>query len=346
MRGKNTIIINGKLYDAVSGLPMGAPDGAARSVAGQSTAKTVQRPTRTFSDIGPGAVLHRAAAAAREVKPSASVHQSVKKSTTLRRDVLKKPAASAHHLGAQRHKPAAGHVARSQMISKFAPHPQPIQKSATDTPTKHTEKPLAVSSHVARAHHLVQKPAPTTPQLSSRALKEKLIAEKLAETKKTDTKKQSFFSRQPRALGIVTGCLALIILGGYMTYLNMPNLSVRVAAAQAGVAAKFPDYKPDGYRFDGPITYTSGEVAIRFAANGGQGGYVIHEQTSSWDSQAVYDNLVAKESDGSHITNSQGGLTVYTYENNAAWVNGGILYTVEGDAPLSNEQLLKIAGSM
>jgi hypothetical protein len=343
MRGKNTIIINGKLYDAVSGLPMGAPD---KPAAAASTPKPVSaKPNRTFSDIGPGAVLHRASAKPREVKPSAAVHQNVQKSTTLRRDVLKKPAATAHHVGTHRHKPAAGHVARSQMISKFAPHPQPLKKTPASSPTIRADKPLEVSNHIARAQQLVKKPV-AAPQLSSRVLKEKLIADKLAETKKVEEKKKSFFSRQPRAYGIVTGCLALIILGGYMTYLNMPNLSVRVAAAQAGVAAKFPDYKPDGYRFDGPITYSSGEVAIRFAANGGQAGYVIHERTSSWDSQAVYDNLVAKESDGSHITNSQGGLTVYTYENNAAWVNGGILYTVEGDAPLSNEQLLKIAGSM
>ena len=344
MRGKATIIINGKLYDAVSGLPVGAPDPHPATVA---SVKKPVRPTRTFSDIGPGAVLHRATAAPRPATPSVAVHNKVQKSTTLRRDVLKKPAAPAHHLGTHRHKAAPGHVARSEMISRFAPHPQPLKKEAAPAPIKHVEPATPVSSHVARAHQLVAKPAPAKPALSSRALKEKLIAEKLAEAPKPESpKKKSFFSRQPRTMSIVMSCFALVILGGYMTYLNMPNLTVRVAAAQAGVAAKFPDYKPDGYRFNGPITFSSGEVAINFESNGGQGGYTIREQSSSWDSQAVYDNLVAKESDGSHITNSQGGLTVYTFENNAAWVNGGVLYTIEGNAPLSNEQLLRIAGSM
>lgn len=343
MRGKATIIINGKLYNAVSGLPVGAPGPHPASVAPKAKAT---RPVKTFSDIGPGTVLHRANATPHPTTPSGTVHRKVQKSTTLRRDVLKKPAAPAHHLGTHRRKPAAGHVARSEMITRFAPHPQPLKKETSAAPVKHAD-PVELSSHIARAHQLVAKSDPAKPVLSSRALKEKLIAEKLAETPKVEApKKKSFFARQPRTLSIVMSSFALIVLGGYMTYLNMPNLTVRVAAAQAGVAAKFPDYKPDGYRFNGPITYSSGEVAINFASNGGQGGYTIREQSSSWDSQAVYDNLVAKESDGSHITNSQGGLTVYTFENNAAWVNGGILYTIEGDAPLSNDQLLRIAGSM
>ena len=343
MRGKNTIIINGKLYDAVSGLPLGAPDKHPATVASIASAP---KANRTFSDIGPGAILHRASAQARPTAPSKTVHRNVQKSTTLRRDVLRKPTPTAAHVGTLRKKPAAGHVARSTMISRFAAHPQPIAKS---TPVAAPVKAApVVSSHVAKAHSLVAKPQPAQPvTLSSRALKEKMIAEKLAETDaKQAEPKKSFFKRQPRVVTIVTACFALVVLGGYMTYLNMPNLSVRVAAAQAGVAAKFPDYRPDGYRFNGPIAYTNGEVSIRFQANGGNAGYTLREQTSSWDSQAVYDNLVAKKSDGSHITNSQNGLTVYTYKNNAAWVNGGILYTIEGDAPLSNEQLLKIAGSM
>lgn len=341
MRGKNTIIINGKLYDAVSGLPMGAPDKHPDAI------KPAPRPTKAISDIGPGAILHRAAANGRPATPSKTAHRTVQKSTTLRRDVLKKPAAPAKSQAAQRRKPAVGRVPRSEMISRFAPHPKPITKSEAAPVVKPTRPSETVSTHVARAQKLVAKPKPLPPTMSSRALKERLIAEKLSEQPKPQAKKKrALFSKQPRALTIVASCLALVMLGGYMTYINMPNLSVRVAAAQAGVAAKFPDYRPDGYRFDGPITFSTGQVAIRFEGNGGQGGYTITEQSSSWDSQAVYDNLVAKESDGSHITNSQGGLTVYTYENNAAWVNGGILYKIEGNAPLSNDQLLRIAGSM
>jgi len=234
------------------------------------------------------------------------------------------------------------------MVSKFAPHPKPLTDAKpVAAPVKSAPAPK-LPSQVAKTHKLVaEKKAVSNPQLSSRALKEKMIAEKLAEADNSPAKtKKGGLRRQPRSLSIVAACLAVVILGGYMTYLNMPNLSVRVAAAQAGVAAKFPDYHPAGYSFDGPIAYTNGEVTIRFKANGGDGGYTLREQSSSWDSQAVYDNLVAKESGGSHITNSQNGLTVYTYESNAAWVNGGVLYVVEGDAPLSNEQLLRIAGSM
>jgi hypothetical protein len=46
------------------------------------------------------------------------------------------------------------------------------------------------------------------------------------------------------------------------------------------------------------------------------------------------------------LTYSERGLTVYTYGSKAAWVNGGILYTLNGNAPLNSDQILKIASSM
>lgn len=125
----------------------------------------------------------------------------------------------------------------------------------------------------------------------------------------------------------------------------MPNLSMRVAAANAGVDASFPDYRPDGYRFDGPIAYNNGEVSLKFASNTNTSGYTINQKNSSWDSQAVLDNYVSKKAKD-YLTYSEQGLTIYTFDGEAAWVNGGVFYTIEGDAPLSSDQVLRIAGSM
>lgn len=333
--GRNTIIINGKVYDAVSGLPVAAPD----PVAPQKR-KIVTNPGHAFSDIGPSVAV-RTAPAGRQGTKAASIHQTVKKSQTLRRDGVKAPMPESHSL---RRKPQLGHVAKSPHISKFGTHAKPVEMKVSK---KVEEKPV-VSHVVTRAQQTVAKPS-APERLSSRALKEKLIAERLAEVNTdapTQKVRRSLFSARPRLVSMLTACFALVILGAYLTYLNMPNLSVRVAASQAGIAATFPEYRPDGYRFAGPVAFAPGQVSMTFKANGGSHSYTITEQSSSWDSQAVYDNLVAKASDGGYITNSQQGLTVYTYDNNAAWVNGGILYTVDGDAPLSNEQLLNIAGSL
>lgn len=349
MRGRNTLVINGKVYDAVTGLPVAAPDPIAKPTVAVTAPVIASAPMSTA--VKPA--LH-----ARAPHHAKQAHRVTQKSSTLRRDVLKKPVAKAQ-VGSARRKPVVGHVARSEAIQRFAPHPQPLKTGIAKKPTVRLDitpvksKPVA-HPIVAQKQALVSKaPAQKAqPQLSSRALKEQLIAERLAKVDVTPTQakapkvRSGLFSKQPRLAGIITASFAIMVLGGYLTYLNMPGLSVRVAAAQADVAAGFPDYHPDGYRFNGPVAYAPGQVAINFKSNGGTTGYTLTEQKSTWDSQAVYDNIVAKAADDSYVTNSQQGLTIYTFKGDAAWVNKGILYTVHGDAPLSNEQLLRIAGSL
>lgn len=331
MRGKQTIIINGKLYDAVSGLPVAAPDTPTRPAAAKP------KPHKAFSDIGPAVTVGKPALHTANHSPAHMVHRTVQKSQTLRREILKQPASAAH---ANRRKPEAGHVAQSSMISKFAPHPQKREAAVAVQP-KAVATPKAA---VAKTTETPQK------SLSSRERKEKLISQRLAsiDHNKRETKapRGKLFSLKHRTPSVVAACFALVLLGGYLTYLNMPNLSVRVAAAQSGVAASFPQYKPDGYRFDGPISYAPGEVTINFAANGGPQKFTIKQKASSWDSQAVLDNYVAKKADNQYITSSESGLTIYTFDNKAAWVNRGIFYTIDGDAPLSSDQVLRIAASM
>ena len=313
MRGKNTLVINGKVYDAVTGLPVAAPTPVKKSV----EAVTVPVAAPMSTDVRP-------AMRTRTPLHAKQAHHVTKKSATLRRDVLKKPAAKPQ-VGAARRKPNPSHVTRSEAIQRFAPHPQPLKSTAPRldiTPVKTPSKPAATHPIVAQKHALVAKPVATEskPQLSSRALKEKLIAERLAKVDTTPAatkapkKRSGLFSKQPRVASLLAASFAVMVLGGYLTYLNMPGLSVRVAAAQADVAASFPDYHPDGYRFNGPVAYAPGQVAIDFKANGGTAGYTLTEQKSTWDSQAVYDNIVAKAADDSYVTNSQQGLTIYTFK--------------------------------
>lgn len=329
MRTKNTIVINGKVYDAVSGLPAGAPDTIAAAPAAKAPAHAHAASTKSM-DVAP--------AATRGAKAK-GVHARPQRSQTLRRDLIKHPVHPQKH---QVHaKPAPGSIARSPHISRFAPHPQPIAKPATPHVAPH---PTAHHTPAATHHK-----APAA--LSSRELKEKLISERLAAIQDTHSHKdhkapkKSIFARAPRVSSVIAGCFAIVLIGGYLTYINMPNLSMRVAAANAGVDASFPDYRPDGYRFDGPIAYNNGEVSLKFASNTNTSGYTINQKNSSWDSQAVLDNYVSKKAKD-YLTYSEQGLTIYTFDGEAAWVNGGVFYTIEGDAPLSSDQVLRIAGSM
>ena len=325
MRAKNTIVINGKVYDAVTGLPAGAPD---KITPAEATKPATQH--TVVSDVAP----HRQSAKAK------TLHRQTQRSQTLRRDLTTHPANAQH--SQVHHKPAPGSIARSAQISRFAPHPQPLtHQPAQPTATAHApaHKPAAAQHHAAQA-------------LSSRELKEKLISQRLAAIQDTPAHHQQhkaprkgFFASAPRVSSVLAGCFAIVLIGGYLTYVNMPNLSMRVAAAHAGVDATFPDYRPDGYRFNGPIAYNNGEVSLKFTSNTNSSGYTINQQNSSWDSQAVLDNYVTKHAKD-YLTYSEQGLTIYTFDGQAAWVNGGVFYTIEGDAPLSSDQVLRIVGSM
>lgn len=159
-------------------------------------------------------------------------------------------------------------------------------------------------------------------------------------------------ARQPaarhwgRRLSIAGAMVALLAFGGYLTYHNMPAIATRMAAAQAGINASFPSYQPSGYSLAGGISQQQGSVLMKFAANAGPGTFTLTQSRSDWDSSAVLANYVLPSFDRNFATTTSRGLTIYSTHNAAAWVNGGILYTIKGNAPLSSEQVERIAASM
>lgn len=377
MSQAKTISINGRFYDALTGMPIES-SAVAESVEAVSSAASKSRPIN---------------------QSAKNMHADTQRSKTLNRRHTKRPEAmSKSSVSQNQAAPAVARVrprqvvAKSPAITKFAPRPQvaPIAAAPAKTPTeipKPLQKTTAVASasqarqmdiapvrHPAavKAQQLQAKKAAQPTKLKrptvaapinqsikvpaqpvhtpSQVIKNNAIDKALkdAPTKKEQKpfKKKSFFARHPRLLSIGSASLALVMLGGYFTYLNMPNLSVRVAATQAGINATYPDYQPDGYRLAGAIAAEEGKVQMKFASNSGPQKYVITQEKSAWDSSAVVDNLVKPASNDSYVTTNERGLTIYTFDGNAAWVNGGILYTVGGDAPLSSEQIRRIATSL
>jgi len=147
-------------------------------------------------------------------------------------------------------------------------------------------------------------------------------------------------------VSIASASFAILLLGGYFTYLSMPSISTRVAAAQAGIDANYPGYQPMGYSLSGPVAYQQGRVTMTFAANAGPSTYTLDQTKSGWDSSAVLDSYVKPHAGDDYQTTTSNGLTIYTYGSNAAWVNGGIFYTISGNAPLSDDQIQHIATSL
>lgn len=166
------------------------------------------------------------------------------------------------------------------------------------------------------------------------------------DTEETVSWYQRLKIERPRLVPTTVTVSLTLLLVGYVTYLNLPNMALRVAASRAGFEASLPGYKPTGFSLDGPITYAPGQIALTFGAAADERQFELVQRKSTWDSQSLLDNYVVRENKR-YVTFQEGGLTIYVYDDsNATWVNNGIWYTVEGESLLSSEQLLKIATSL
>ena len=297
-------------------------------------------------DIKPGAAVQPALRRDQSVHAK-GVHATQQRSTTLNRRFVKKtvqPAAARPSSSAATSVDIRRPVKRSPHISKFARDPQglAVKRQASDiAPTAHPVVAKAHAAHKPAAHPHAPKPV-VHQAPSARDIKHAELGKALAHASSEPAAQKP----KRRAFNVAAASLGVLLITGYFTYVNMPNLSVRVAAAQAGIDASYPEYRPVGYRLNGPVAYQDGQVSMNFASNSGPLAFSLNQSKSSWDSSALLEKYVDPRSEGKYATYNDGGLTIYTYGTDAAWVNGGILYTVEGTATLSNEQVRRIATSL
>lgn len=351
--GKSTIV-NGRRYDAKTGLPLSDNDGSHVSHISRNTLRAHKRATAAPKP------------AVQESSRAGSVHQRTQKSSTLNRKFTKKPShtdtAHGHtivkkqavrHIDGMKSRSTAGLTRKNSV----APIHRSQQKAAavTTTHTKEdavspaTRHPLVKRVHQTQAERKQSLSSPKTASHDQPAsvIKQAVINESLNNAPKHHAKQhKSGASKRLKMLSVICGCAALMLFGGYLTYLNAPNLSVRVAGTQAGIDASYPSYHPDGYSLNGPVAFSDGEVSMKFVANSGTDSYTLKQAESSWDSKALLQNYVKDASNDNYSVSQEKGITVYNYENHAAWVSGGILYTIKGDATLSPSQIRKIATSV
>lgn len=320
----NTISVNGTIYDSRTGKPLRKERGT------HSVAKSAGGIHR---HLQPSKTLNR-----RYVKKSIPVvtpRQTIE--TTRKKHVA--PGQDATHSAVKKFAPA-----------KPAPKTTPTHKTMDIAPTRH---PLVEKAHASqraahrstpntRVHSQAIKPSAV---LKNEAIKQATSAMPARSSKKS-VKPAKANAQRTHRLSLAMAALGFMIFSGYLTYLYMPNVTTRVAAAQAGIDAQYPSYQPSGYSLAGPVAYQPGEVSMKFAANAGPQNYTLTQRRSAWDSSAVLQNYVKPKADKNYSTTEANGLTIYNYDSTYAWVNGGILYTIDGNAPLSNEQIQRIATSL
>lgn len=366
MATQKTITINGRAYDAVTGLPVESPKAPStpktvvpkRAPQVTPAARPVAAPIKKTAAPAPKPAAKPLAksttpAASRGTSVSESVHSNVQKSKTLMRRAAKKPTAPQKIV--RRTQPGK-HMdfARNTNVAKFAPHPVVKEvKTASASPVKAApvaslDKPAqphpAAVRALAKAHAKKESKAKAAQPATSKDVKDAAIAKALA-TPKAKAKKAPKNKWVKRGI-IIGSSILLLLVVLFAVYKFIPSVSVSIAAAQAGIEARYPDFTPDGYSLNQPVTYADGEVNLTFKSNSNDSSYSINQKRSSWDSSATLDNVVVPEVGQNYATTKERGLTIYTYEKGAAWVNGGILYTIKGDAQLSGDQIRRIATSL
>lgn len=286
-----------------------------------------------------------------KIKPAVIQHNIAQKSQRIYQHTIKQPARQIAPLVRK-----IGHnmdIARSKSIAHFNPNHTILAKAATpikaDAPKKQfdiapTRHHIAAKVDKARS---IQKTIDTKPivETPSKVVKEQIIAEAFNKLSDQQKQEKTVLKRKYKFINFFIFGIVLLIIIGYFIFINMPAISVSIASAQANISATYPEYCPDGYSLNGPVSYSDGVVAINFKANTGTKKFSITQAKSSWDSSAVK-NKVNTDSKGDFSTTAENGLTIYTYNGNASWVNGGILYTIAGNAPLSSSQIRHIATSL
>lgn len=311
MQANKTVTINGRLYDGVTGLPVSAPKPAAK-----------------------------APAAPRSSAAAPSVHASAQRSQTLHRRSTKKPGVATKRPQPGKHMD----IARSSTIKRFAAHPAKVASvakqhtimSADIAPRHH---PMAKRAHMARPKPVLK----TAKDVKNDAISAALAAPSKPPVTRAPKKKRLSWTRRTT---IAVSIVVLLITAGIVTYIALPGVSVAIASARAGVDASYPKFVPDGFSLAQPVMFEEGSVVLEFTSNSGAGSYIIAQQNSSWDSSAVLDNVVKSAAGDNYVTTQERGLTIYSFDDTATWVNGGILYTISSSAPLSGDQIRRIATSL
>lgn len=386
MKANNTIHINGKLYDARTGelVEGGSPKKSLRSATSprispqgvkaiaQKSSKPANKkrgngfvdgiaanPKAPAKSISKSSVVNKPQPKPAKLKSGvphtvAPVHRKMKHSDTLNRSGVKAPhltsEESKNHNSAQRKTSKtplkrlerAQSTKKSEIISRFS-HPNAIINSHSPSNTGKTREVKLSMKNVAGSAEKTRL-AKTSNHHSHKLIQESLSVDN-SPIKKAKTPR---IKHSPKIFHFMSAGLAAVVLLGYVTYLNVPSVSMKVASSRAGFAATLPGQTPAGYRMQGPIGYSPGQVVINFGSNTDDRHFSIQQQPSSWDSEALKENFVAKQSQAEPLTYNDRGLTIYLYNGgDAAWVDSGKFYSIKAEnSQLDTNQVLDLATSM
>ena len=182
--------------------------------------------------------------------------------------------------------------------------------------------------------------------IAEKVMKKEMAADKKAD-KSSSIKEMKHFKKNRGkrfllAFAASTACMLALVA---IVRVNLPNISVKVAAAQTGIEASYPSYIPRDYSLTGVYVDDNKVITIDFTGPK-NAKFTLSEEKSSWDSVALKNNYVKTAFDTYDAVREQ-GITIYISHSNAVWVNRGMLYKLNANAgTLTKTQIKNIVTSL
>jgi hypothetical protein len=204
--------------------------------------------------------------------------------------------------------------------------PPPLQHAPKQVSHHESSKKFVFEDHIKKANSHLLKPVKKEPR-RKRIMKSLKVS--------------------PRVLSAAAAVFAIVLMGGFFAYQNIPAVSMRVAASTAGFDGKLPKNIPAGYSFNGPVQAAPDNISLTYESNSDARRFIVTQKPTNWSSEGLLTNYLV-DSQFRYQVYKDKGLTVYIYNgSNATWVDKGVWFSVNGeDGSLSSEQLLELAASI
>ena len=302
-----------------------------------------------------------------------SLRESLKNSATMR------PASNTPAASVQKTRPTASRIQISAPLDFSAPAPvtpvvpaipvamptpvRPVSTAVTaarlTTTSAPTAKPLTNTAHKTRStiaplQSLAERrrEADTISHFSAKKLtnRARQSSKALMSAMKEETKpkftpvmiKKPKVSKKHLIFAVASSICCMGVLYATLKF-SMPDISAKVAAAQNG--ASYPSFVPRDFIASG-ASFQKNTFSLEFVGPD-KTRFTLDQEKLPWDSNALLNNYVKPTWGEQYDTIREQGLTIYMYQSNAAWVNGGTVYKLNTTSgSLSKKQLKNIITSL
>lgn len=327
---KQTIELNGKHYDAVTGELVSSPakkqttvHAAVQKGPTKVTVQSKATPNHTKAHAQQSShTLMRKAVKKPEPATKYSVHAPVTHNhgTSI---TVKHPA---HQINEHRLKRAQS-IEQSAYVQKYNPiHHIPVTLAAVPVQPEPKAEEQAPPVAPPPLQHGIE--------MFERAIQNASHYVDISAQKKHFTKK-----RRKHALSMGSGFAALMLVAGFMVYQNSPGLQISAAGMRVGVSTAAPDFKEIGLRYNGVASAKDKRI---IGLKDEKGTYQLTQQKTNWSGDSMIQSVSSTDASGqpNYTTVELNGQKVYRLNNGSdMWVKNGVWYSLSGNRGVNPEKL-------